>query len=129
MEEWESITEDRLILSVIQEGFLIPFVSSPPLTNVPIVLSSRHPAMSEVVSSITSDKEYDIEGSQPPFLGFLQPSVPRSEERRPMEAGDRLVDVECVYPGREVQDGNVSFHQERYPGRRLGGFFTPNRCL
>ena len=52
MEEWERFTEDRWILSVIQEGYLIPFISLPPLTTGPIDMSSRHPAMSEVISSL-----------------------------------------------------------------------------
>ena len=54
---------------MIQEGYLIPFISPPPLTGVPIDISSRHPAMSEVISSLL--KKNAIESVlNPNFRGF-----------------------------------------------------------
>ena len=78
---------------------------------------------------ITSEKERHREGSQPQFSGFLQPSFPRSEERRTVEAGNRFVSVKSIDTGREVQNGIDPLHPNSYSGRRLGGLAGPHRRL
>ena len=39
VEQWEELTHKKLVLSVVQDGFRIPFRSTPPLSSVPISLS------------------------------------------------------------------------------------------
>ena len=78
---------------------------------------------------VTSEKEGHREGSQPQYSGFLQPSLPRSEEGRSVETGDRFISPESINTGREIQDGVGPLHQNGYSERRLGGLFRPDRRI
>ena len=49
---WIQITRDPWVLNVISEGLLLPLEDHPPLSNVPINLTSHHPSLEEVVTSL-----------------------------------------------------------------------------
>ena len=67
--EWEKITQDQWILSLVREGYMIPFVQKPPLTSSPIQLTSGHPCLPEVIQALI-DKGAVERVLQPGTPGF-----------------------------------------------------------
>ena len=53
VEQWEELTDNKWVLSIIQNGFKIPFKSVPPLSVVPIKLSqSSSPLLREEIAEL-----------------------------------------------------------------------------
>ena len=39
VEQWGALTQNKWVLSIVQEGFRIPFNSTPPLSTIPISMN------------------------------------------------------------------------------------------
>ena len=49
---WSKITLDPWVLNIVSEGLLLSFHSPPPMSNIPLCLTSHHPSLREVVISL-----------------------------------------------------------------------------
>ena len=53
VEQWEELTDNKWVLSIVRNGFKIPFKSVPPLSVVPINLSqSSSPLLREEIAEL-----------------------------------------------------------------------------
>ena len=65
VEQWEELTQKKWILSIIWDGFSIPFNSTPPLSSVPISLSqSSSPLLREEITELL--QKWAVERVQDP---------------------------------------------------------------
>ena len=53
VEQWRELTQNKWVLSIVQDGFRLPFNSTPPLSTVPISLSqSSSPLLQEDITEL-----------------------------------------------------------------------------
>ena len=56
-EKWEEITDNKWVLSIVQNGFRIPFIKIPPLSSVPIRMSqSSSPFLREEIENLLNKR-------------------------------------------------------------------------
>ena len=57
VEKWEEITDNKWVLSIVQNGFRIPFIKIPPLSPVPIRMSqSSSPFLREEIENLLNKR-------------------------------------------------------------------------
>lgn len=81
------------------------------------------------VYSVSSRETGGRKGTQPSVSRVLQPSLPGSQERRPMAPGHRPVLPQSVRPGALFQDGNPCFYQGLHSAWTLGRFSGSIGCI
>ena len=56
-EKWEEITDNKWVLSIVRNGFRIPFIKIPPLSSVPIRMSqSSSPFLREEIENLLNKR-------------------------------------------------------------------------
>ena len=56
-EKWEEITDNKWVLSIVRNGFRIPFIKIPPLSSVPIRMSqSSSPFLREEIKNLLNKR-------------------------------------------------------------------------
>ena len=71
VEQWEELTDNKWVLSIVQNGFKIPSKSVPPLSVVPIKLSqSSSPLLEEEIAELFKKRAVERVGiwEQPVFI-------------------------------------------------------------
>ena len=109
-------------LGVLRDGYRVPFHHLPPVSLVPIELSSSAPGNSPCGRSPGGGQQNAPEGScgnQAGGTRFLQPPLPCEESDRRMEACHRPLITKQLCHHYEVLDGNRSFSPGVSPPRGL----------
>ena len=69
-EKWEEITDNKWVLSIVRNGFRIPFIKIPPLSSVPIRMSqSSSPFLREEIENLLNKRAVE-RVQNPETLGF-----------------------------------------------------------
>ena len=106
--EWNRLTTDQFVRSVVRKGYRIELDSSPNLSPVPIPMQLSR----------------DSEKAQ-----SLRQEIISLQERRRLASGVRLEVPQPICPQREIQDDYSQSSDQRVASRGLGGECRPQRRL
>ena len=109
VEQWEELTDNKWVLSIVRNGFKIPFSSVPPLSVVPINLSqSSFPLLREEMAELLKKP---VVVQDPGTLVFLFPAIPSTKKEWKVKPSTRSFLTKSVYKQTAFQDGDNSVRQ------------------
>ena len=128
VEQWEELTDNKWVLSIIRNGFKIPFKSVPPLSGtdksesifLPIIARRNRGASQETGSGKGSEYENS------PFL-FL--AIPNAKKERKVTPSNRSFLTKSVYKQTACQDGDNQVSKTIDNGQRLGYLHRSDGCI
>ena len=127
VERWEELTDNKWVLSIVRNGFKIPFKSVPPLSFVPIKLIFL-PVIARR-NRRTSRKMGSGKGSESGNSWFLLPDIPCTEKERKVTISNRSFAAKSVHKQTSFQNGDSQFSKAIDKGQRLGCLHRPDGCI
>ena len=112
VEQWGELTHNKWVLSIVQDGFRIPFRSTPPLSSVPMSESIFLPVITRRDSG-TSPETGNGKGTRSGNSRFLYPVISCLEKERKVTSSNRFFSAKTVHKETTIQDGDrqVSIRQ------------------
>ena len=102
--EWDNLTTDRYVRSIVRDGYRVELISPPPLSPVPIPMKlfrdteQSNALLREIMSLLDKGAIEELDPRS------LSPAAIGSQDRRVIPSGIRLKILEPVCPQGKVQD-------------------------
>ena len=128
-EKWEEITDNKWVLSIVRNGFRIPFIKIPPLSSVPIRMSqSSSPFLREEIENLLNKQA--VERVQNPGTpGFYSRIFLVPKKERKVSFYIRPVFIKPLHRETSIQNGNSQIGKTSDETQRLGCLHRFNRCI
>ena len=128
-EKWEEITDNKWVLSIVQNGFRIPFIRIPPLSSVPIRMSqSSSPFLREEIENLLNKRAVErVQNPETPGFYSRIFLVPKKE--RKVSFNIRPVFIKPLHRETSIQNGNSQIGKTSDETQRLGCLHRFNRCI
>ena len=129
VEQWEELTDNKWVLSIVRNGFKIPFKSVPSLSVVPIKPSqSSSPFYCEKKS-----QSFSRNGQWKGFgiweLPIFIPGYSCTEKERKVTTSSRPFLTKSVHKQTSFQDGDSQVSKTIDNGQRLGYLHRSDGCI
>ena len=111
---WQAVGADSWTVSILRDGYRLPFESPPLLTRTPILFPAYRPGSPQSLA-LRQEIEKMLARSGP---RRLQPPLPGGKGDGKLAPRDRPVDSEHLHSTDTVQDGDCSLRLERCPRER-----------
>ena len=123
---WQEMGANPRVVSVLRDGYTLPFKQRPPLTRSPLIQSgyenpSRNRSLKEGIAHSDRQVGSGKSGCQV-FPCFLQPAFPGSETQQKMETNLGSQSVQSLPQSRYLQNGNPGNNPLVFAKRRMGNF-------
>ena len=131
VEQWGELTHNKWVLSIIQDGFRVPFSSTPPLSV--LMPESIFPLLREEIAELL--QKWAVERVQDPGTpGFLFPAVSccektKTKKNRKVMSSNRSFSAKPIHKETTIQDGDSQVSTTIDIGQSLGCLLRPDRCL
>ena len=128
VEQWGESTQTKWVLSIIQEGFRIPFNLPPPLSTVPIVLSqSSSLLLREEIKELLQQQA--VERVSDPGTPVFTPGYFLYPKKWKVMSRDRSLHLKPVYKKTTFQNGDNQVRSSVDIDLQLGCLHRSNGCL
>ena len=132
--QWQAIGAEQWVVSVLREGYRIPFQHRlPPPSQLPGIVSNIPLRLSKSSRPATRGRDHDFEGGlgESPRSGsrLLQPPLHGGKDVRRLETRDRPLPFQRVRTTNSFQDGNCLLSPRLSEEGRLPGLYRPERRL
>ena len=132
-EKWEALGSSPKVVTILREGYTLPFRFRLNLTRSPTVISNyvNPQRQSHLLEALYQKQKCSGTGSKPKLTGFLQPAIFGTQTQQPVETYPGPEHLEHLPKHRVVQDGdprdNKNFPTARGVGHlhRLQGRILP----
>ena len=131
-EVWKSWGADRWVVEVLRFGYRVPFLSTPPLSDVPIPLPSYSPSSIRGLALDHCGSRFAREGGHracSSFSRLLQPPLCHSQSHRGLAACYRPLPSQPVYSSLPFPHGDPTVGPPVSASRGLDGFLGPEGRL
>ena len=124
-EKWEALGSSPKVVTILREGYTLPFQFRPNLTRSPTVISKyvnpqTVPPFGGIVSA--DKQKCSRTGSKPKLTGVLQPAIFGAQTQQPVETHPGPEHPEHLPKHRVVQNGDPRDNKD-LPSGRGGGHF------
>ena len=128
-EKWEEITDNKWVLSIVRNGFRIPFIKIPPLSSVPIRMSqSSSPFLREEIENLLNKRAVErVQNPETPGFYSRIFLVPKKERKDSFNI--RPVFIKPLHRETSIQNGNSQIGKTSDETQRLGCLHRFNRCI
>ena len=125
-EKWEALGSSAKVVTILREGYTLPFQFRPNLTRSPTVISNyvnpqRQSHLLEALYQLTN-KKCSQTGSKPKLTGFLQPAIFGTQTQQPVETHPGPEHIKHLPKHRVVQNGDPRDYKEIPSDRGVGHF-------
>ena len=124
VEQWEELTENKWVLSIVRNGFKIPFKSVPPLINLSL---SSSPLLGEEIAELL--KKRAVEGVWNPGTPFFYSRLFLVPKEWKVTPSNRSFLTKSVYKQTAFQDGDGQVSKTIDNGQRLGCLHRSGGCI
>ena len=130
---WLSLGSNPRVVSILKEGYSLPFKVRPPLSRSPVIISQyadpvKNKHLKESLQALIQ-KTGGRKGVGPFISGFLQLVISGTKAQQQVEANPRPQSAEPIPGISLLQDGNPGDHQTLPSTRGVGHLAGLQRCL
>ena len=123
-EKWEALGSSPKVVTILREGYTLPFQFRPNLTRLPTVISKyvnpqRQFHLLEALYQLDEQKCSGT-GSKPKLPGFLQPAIFGTQTQQPVETYPGPEHLEHLPKHRVVQNGDPRDNKNLPAARGVG---------
>ena len=123
-ERWEALGLSPKVVTILREGYTLPFRFRPNLTRSPTVINNyvNPQTQSHLLEALyqLDEQKCSGTGSKPKLPGFLQPAIFCTQAQQPVETGSGPEDLEHLPKHRVVQNGDPRDNKNLPTGRGVG---------
>ena len=121
---WHFLGANKRVVSILQEGYTLPFKEKPPLTRSPVIISGyANPVKKQAHKGLltgTPSETGGRKGDNSVLPGLLQPLVSSTKTQQQMEAHPRSKSAELLPSNLIFQDGDTRDHPTLPSKRGVG---------
>ena len=121
VEQWEELIDNKWVLSIISNGFKIPFKSVPPLLVVLIYLSQ---SSSPLLQELGNGKGMESRNSR-----FLSPTIPSAKKELKVMPSNRSFLTKLEYKKTAFQDGDSQVSKTIDNDQQLSCLHRSDGCI
>ena len=114
-EKWEEIRDNKWVLSIVRNGFRIPFIKIPPLSSVLIRMSQSSSPFLKPSQQTGSGKGTESWNSR-----LLFPDIPCAKKEGKVSFNNRPVFIKPIHRETSIQNGNSQIGKTSDETQRLG---------
>ena len=130
-QNWQAIQAKEWVISILRDGYFLPFDSAPPLTADPPCLSysATHPLFQDVSPHTATTGQAGYRGDSTLDPRFLQPNLPRTQEIRRLQARHQPQRPQQVPTLSTLPHGDARLYHAFTTARSLGHLAGLQGCL
>ena len=128
VEQWGEVTHNKWVLSIVWDGFRIPFNTTPLLSSVQKSESIFLPIITRR-NNRTSPETGSGKGTRSGNSWFLYLAISCPKKEWEVSAGNRSFPTKSVHKETTIQDGDSHVSKTIVIGQWLGCLHRPDRCL